>query len=109
MHDRVSPLGVIISLLVMAVARVAAKYHHSISAIKECLYNKQWVYSPRTGNPDDADIVRIFDAARSRKISACIAAPIAEETYNFWFKGTRHVLISSFSYRGKKWSYDIEN
>jgi hypothetical protein len=68
----------------MAVPGMTARYQNAIQPQAESFKNKQRIYPPGTGNPQDSNVGRVTNTGRSGKIGPRITAPAAENGQNPW-------------------------
>ncbi len=78
--DVSSKNGVIITHLVMTLAKLSAAHKYSIHTIVEGIDDKERIHSPGTHDPDHANIGRILHSCYASGICCRVAAPVAEKT-----------------------------
>ena len=86
-HQRIATAGIVVALLVVAVAGVAAQHHHPVRAILKGLEHKERVDAPRTGHANDAHVLRVAGPAGPGQVGPGIAAPVAQKADDLGFKG----------------------
>jgi hypothetical protein len=87
--------GVVITFQVMAFAGMSPGYPDAVCPFTQGGKKEFGTHPSGAGNPDHPDIGRIFHPAHAGQIGRAIAAPVAQESHNFWFP-IRHVKISPF-------------
>lgn len=78
--------GLIVTLLVMTISRVAARDKHSISSLSECFEDKLRVDPATAHDPDNADIRGISHSCRASQVSTCVGAPVTQKSNKPWFE-----------------------
>lgn len=68
----------------MTIARMTAGDEDSIDTVLKTGDDKEGVYPPRTGNPNDPNIGRILDSTNPSQVSPGIAAPVTEKGNYLW-------------------------
>ena len=88
--------GVVITIQVMAFARVSPGDPDAVRAVTQCGKDEFGTHSAGTGHPDNPEIGRILQAAHPGEIRRAITAPVAEERRNLWLPVIHKCFLSLF-------------
>ena len=86
--------GVVITIQVMAFARVSPGDPDAVRAVTQCGKDEFGTHSAGTGHPDNPEIGRILQAAHPGEIRRAITAPVAEERRNLWLPVIHKCFLS---------------
>jgi hypothetical protein len=78
--------SLIITVPVMAFAQVSAPYKDPVGSVDKAVHEEHSVYSTRAHHSDYPDVGRVLKTRHPRRISGCIATPVAQKAKNPGFK-----------------------
>jgi len=85
-RERDASQALVITLDIVAVARMAAADEHSVGAVFQRGEDEAGVNATAAHHADAGDVGRIFHSGRSGEVGAGVAAPVAEQPEDAWFK-----------------------
>jgi len=87
-EERHTPSRKIVAARIVTVSRVTAAEDDAVGSPLKRAQDKDRVQAARTGNADDFDVGRIFEAIASGQIRSRIRTPVAAKGYDLRFECT---------------------
>ena len=77
--------GIVITFQVMAFSGMSPGHPDAVGPFPQGGQKEFGTHPTGAGDPDHPDIGRIFHPAHAGQVGGAVAAPVAQESHNFWF------------------------